>query len=177
MKLYFVRHGQTDANVAMNNGQLIGEYDEPLNVIGIKQAEDLAEQLKDSKFDAIISSPLLRAKQTAEIVNKYHDLPIVFDAAWRERQADTYIDPESWNDLFDFDKNIQVANSESLGDFFDRIYVALDKLKNEYANSTILVVSHGGVHHALYAYVNKLPHTGNVRISRVQNCEYRMYDL
>ena len=61
MKLFFVRHGQTDANARMVGGQFIQELDEPLNQIGIEQANELAEQLKDMEFDAIISSPLKRA--------------------------------------------------------------------------------------------------------------------
>lgn len=177
MKLYFVRHGQTNANVSMTNGQSIAEFDEPLNQKGIQQAERLAKDLKDIEFDAIISSPLKRAIQTAEIVNRYHHLPIKEDDAWRERQADTYIDANSWQDLFDFDKNITVKNSESLQDFFNRVYSAIDDVKTKYKNKTILVVSHGGVQHVLYAYSNKLPHKGNMRISPMTNCEWRLYEF
>lgn len=177
MKLYFARHGQTDANANMTGGQSIAELDDPLNSLGIQQANELAEQLKDVKFDAIISSPLKRAYQTAESVNKYHNLPIKVNNAWRERQADIYIDINIWNDLFDFDKNIPVENGESLPGFFERIYTAIDDLKREYDTKTVLVVSHGGVQHALYAYANKLPLSGNVRISPMKNCEYRLYEI
>lgn len=177
MKLYFARHGQTDANANMSGGQSIAELDEPLNQVGIEQAKELAEQLKDVKFDAIISSPLKRARQTAELVNIHHNIPITIDDAWRECQANVYIDTNTWNDLFDFDKNIQIENSESLKEFFERIYAAIDSLKSEYDNKTILVVSHGGVQHALYAYATKLPWSGNIRISPMRNCEYRVYEL
>lgn len=177
MKLYFARHGQTNANATMTSGQSIAELDEPLNENGIAQAEELAEQLKDVKFDSIISSTLKRANETAEIVNKYHDLEIKSDNVWCERQAETYIDANTWHDLFDFDKNIQLKNGESLDEFFSRIYTAIEKLKNDHANETVLVVSHGGVHHALYAYAHKLSHAGNMRISPMKNCEYRVYDL
>jgi probable phosphoglycerate mutase len=177
MKLYFVRHGQTNANTNMTNGQYISELDESLNDTGVSQANELAERLKDVAFDAIISSPLKRAYQTAEIINKYHHLPIQTDSAWNERKAGEYIDLNTWNDLFDFDKNIQIKNGESLKDFFSRVYKAIDDLSNRYSNKTILVVSHGGIQHALYAYANKLPHKGNMRISPMANCECRVYEF
>lgn len=177
MNLYFARHGQTNANANMIGGQHISELDESLNQVGIQQAKDLAEQLKEVKLDAIISSPLKRAYQTAEFINKHHNTAIKIDSAWRERQAETYIDINSWNDLFDFDKNIPIENGESLKEFFERVYLAIDTLKNEYADKTVLVVSHGGVQHALYAYANKLPLSGNIRISPMKNCEHRIYKL
>jgi broad specificity phosphatase PhoE len=177
MKLYFARHGQTDANAKMVSGQSIAELDEPLNQLGVQQANELAEQLKNIKFDAIISSSLKRAYQTAEQVNKYHNLPVKVSEVWRERQAEVYIDKDTWNDLFDFDKNIPIENGESLPDFFERVYRAINNLKREYDDKTILIVSHGGVQHALYAYANKLPLSGNVRISPMKNCEYRIYEI
>ena len=161
----------------MVHGQSIAELDEPLNQLGIQQAKELAKELEAITFDAIISSSLKRAYQTAELVNEYHHLPLETDDVWRERKAESYIDINSWNDLFDFDKNIQLENGESLTEFFERIYAALDTLKQEYDNQTILVVSHGGVQHALYAYANKLPWAGNMRISPMKNCEYRIYNL
>ena len=66
MKLYIVRHGETDNNL---NGIIQGIIDTPLNETGIKQAMELKEKLKDVKFDLVITSPLQRAKLTAEIIN------------------------------------------------------------------------------------------------------------
>jgi broad specificity phosphatase PhoE len=177
MKLYFARHGQTNANANMTNGQSITELDEPLNEEGIRQAKELADELKNIEFQAIICSTLKRAYQTAEIVDQYHNLPIQQDKAWRERQADTCIDTDSWHDLFDFDKNIPIEDGESLSDFFDRIYAVIEDLKTKYKNENVLIVSHGGVQHVLYAYANKLPRSGNMRISPMKNCEWRLYEF
>jgi broad specificity phosphatase PhoE len=177
MKLYFVRHGQTDANIGRENADPSAWLDGPLTELGIEQAKQTALELKDIKFDAIISSPLKRALQTAEYVNKYHKLPLKIDRAWRERDAEVYADINMWNDVFDFDKNIELKNGESLTEFFERVYEALDNLKQEYPSKTVLIASHGGVQHALYAYANQLPWTGNIRISPMKNCEWRVYDL
>ena len=65
MNLYLVRHGQTD----FNKGEIIqGISDIPLNGTGIQQARALAPKIKDLEFDAYYVSPLLRARQTAEII-------------------------------------------------------------------------------------------------------------
>lgn len=176
MKLYFARHGQTNSNAQAVNQPITGN-DEPLNELGIQQASELAEQLKNEEFDIILSSPFKRAVQTAEIVNKYHDLTIDADDSWREIQTNGYVDINTWNDLFDFDKNASIENTESLVDFFKRIYEALDELVAKHGEETVLVVSHGGIQHALYAYANKLPLAGNMRISPMKNCEYRVYEF
>jgi len=176
MKLYFVRHGQTNSNLQAVNQPTVGN-EEPLNTFGIQQASELAEQLKGEEFDIILSSPFERAVQTAEIVNKHHGLAIDIDDTWREIQTGGYVDINTWNDLFNFDKEASVENSEPLTDFFKRIYEALDELVAKHGDKTVLVVSHGGVQHAVYAYANKLPLTGNMRISPMKNCEYRIYEL
>ena len=174
MKLYFVRHGQTDAN---GSSKSVSELDEPLNDVGIDQAKELADQLKDVKFDKIISSPYKRSTQTAEIINEYHKLPTEIDGIWSEIRTGRYLDPTTWNELFDFDKNIQIENGESLDDFFNRVDMAIENLKNDHPDKTLLLVSHGGVQHVLYANVNKLPRKGNMRISPMRTCELRIYDL
>lgn len=74
MILYVTRHGETDYNVQK---RYTGSTDIPLNIKGMQQAEDLANKLAIIKFDIIISSPLLRAKQTAEIIHKLFNVPIV----------------------------------------------------------------------------------------------------
>lgn len=176
MQLYFVRHGQTDSNAQAANNPSVGN-DEPLNSLGTQQAHELAEQLKDIDIDVIISSPYRRAQQTAEIINTYHNLPIELDNAWREIQTDGYIDAHTWSSLFNFGSPPATASKESLTDFFERIYQALDQLIAKHPDKTVVVVSHGGVQHAVYAYANKLPLAGDMRISPMRNCEYRIYEL
>ncbi|MDB5178421.1 MAG: alpha-ribazole phosphatase [Patescibacteria group bacterium] len=177
MKLFFARHGQTSSNANTVSSQPIIGNDEPLNELGIQQADDLAEQLRNERFDIIISSPFQRATQTAEIINRYHSLVIDIDDTWREIQTNGYVDIATWNDLFDFGKNASIENAEPLIDFFKRIYEALDELAVKHGDKTVLIVSHGGVQHALYAYANKLPLSGNIRISPMNNCEYRVYEF
>ena len=65
MKVYIIRHGQVPHNALKQ----YNTTDEDLTVLGIKQAEELRDKIKDMKLDIIICSPLNRAKHTAEIIN------------------------------------------------------------------------------------------------------------
>lgn len=177
MKLYFARHGHTDASPDSRPDPTSGEVDELLNHEGIQQANKLAEELRDIEFDVILTSPLKRAYQTAEIVNKYHNLTIDVDIVWQERRIGSYVSLEVWHNLFDFEKDFSFDSSEDLRVFFKRVYDALDLLKIKYQDKTVLLVSHAGVHQAIYAYANKLPLVGNGRVSPLHNCEYRIYDI
>lgn len=67
MRLLVTRHGQTDWNVQK---KVMGRCDEPLNEKGFEQAEETRKKLLDENIDLIICSPLKRAKQTAEVINK-----------------------------------------------------------------------------------------------------------
>lgn len=65
MKLYLVRHGETEWN---HLRKMQGQMDIPLNEYGIELAEKTADGMKDIKFDRIFASPLVRAKKTAEYI-------------------------------------------------------------------------------------------------------------
>ena len=80
MKLYLVRHGEVNHNLY----GLYNREDEDLNETGIKQAEELKEKIKAIKYDFIISSPLLRAKHTADIIN-IDNKNIIIDDRLKER--------------------------------------------------------------------------------------------
>ncbi|NOX97436.1 MAG: histidine phosphatase family protein [Nitrospirae bacterium] len=80
-KLILVRHGETDWN---RENRIQGWLDIPLNEEGLKQAEKLAEELSEMKIEAVYSSPLKRALQTAEVVADKHHLAVRKISALRE---------------------------------------------------------------------------------------------
>lgn len=86
MKIYTVRHGQTEWN---KKGLYQGKTDVPLNEEGKKQATLVKEKLKDKKIDLIISSPLKRAKETAEIISD-GKIKIITDSLIVERGLGEY---------------------------------------------------------------------------------------
>lgn len=78
--IYFVRHGQTVANVAE---QTQGP-DDPLNEVGLKQADIVAERAKSLDFECIVSSDYSRAKATAEKIHEATGKSIEFSELFRE---------------------------------------------------------------------------------------------
>lgn len=74
MDIYLIRHGETDYN---RGKRLQGETDIPLNAQGIELARKTAEGLRDIPFDRIYTSPLIRAKRTAEIIRGDRRIEII----------------------------------------------------------------------------------------------------
>ena len=74
MLLYIVRHGETDWNKA---GKVQGRTDIPLNERGRYLAEATAEGMKDVRIDFCYTSPLIRAKETAQIILGEREIPLV----------------------------------------------------------------------------------------------------
>ena len=83
MRIYIVRHGETDAN---KNGYAQGWTDDPLNEDGEILAKITGRGMKDVRFDCCISSPLIRARDTAEIIlrESENSIPISFDDRTKE---------------------------------------------------------------------------------------------
>lgn len=149
MQLLFVRHGQTDNNAK----RLIqGKSDTPLNETGRAQAESIAQVLKREHFSAIISSPLQRAYQTAEIIAREVGLPIEVDDRLMERdfgllQDQTYdllsIHPETGRPDF-FCDAYQEYQVEPIYGMISRVSDFLKDLSHR-EEPSVLVVAHGGI--------------------------------
>ena len=82
-----MRHGKTDWN---NLKKIQGRTDIPLNEEGRKMAEEAREEYKDVHFDVCYCSPLIRAKETAEILLRDRDVPILFDDRLKEMSFGIY---------------------------------------------------------------------------------------
>ena len=82
MEIFVVRHGQTEWNALE---KLQGQTDIELNEVGREQAQITGEQIKNENIDLIITSPLKRARETAEIINKNFNAPIIEDKRLMER--------------------------------------------------------------------------------------------
>lgn len=82
ISFYFVRHGETDWN--KTRGDLCDQDHIPLNEQGLLQVRNASEQIQKLEITCIYSSPLLRAKQTAEIINQRLNIPLTFHTGLRE---------------------------------------------------------------------------------------------
>lgn len=174
--LYFIRHGQTDENVKRI---LTGRRDIPLNDIGLKQVEEEGNNCKDLNIDIIVCSPLYRARQTCDAINKYHNVKVVVTDEVIERTYGKYegklsssINREKcWNYFADMNK----GGIETPRVLFGRIYAFLDKIKEEYKDKDILIVAHNGVGRAIYCYFNGLPEDGNLLSFNMPNAKVISY--
>lgn len=85
--LYIMRHGKTDWN---EKHKIQGRTDIPLNDEGRKMAAAAAEEYKDIHFDICFCSPLIRAKETAQIFLSARNIPIIYDNRIMEMCFGTY---------------------------------------------------------------------------------------
>ena len=176
MTLYFVRHGQTDWNAS---GKIQGRADIELNEIGIKQAEETGKALQNEKIDLVICSPLKRAKQTAEVICKNRNIPIIYDEGIIERDFGEFeaknkesLDfTECWN----YNENRQFKKMENIREFFDRIYSFLDKVKKQYKDENVLIVAHGGVSIPVNCYFNGMSADNDLLNLAIRNGEIARY--
>jgi len=159
-RLCIVRHGETAWNA---EHRVQGQLDVPLNAIGLAQAQAAAKILTQEKFDAIYSSDLMRARQTADPVAIYHSMRILFDKNLRERHYGiferlTYAEvkvryPDDYARFDARDPEYAFRTGESLKDFFERSIAVISKLADAHQNQSILVFTHGGVLDMLYRHI------------------------
>ncbi|WLP60688.1 histidine phosphatase family protein [Bacillus pumilus] len=140
-----VRHGETDWNATK---RIQGRTDIPLNDTGKWQAEQTGLYLKDAHWDVVISSPLIRAKETAHLILKHVDAPLVIMDDFIERD---YGDAEgmSFEERQKLFPNKQYPNMEPLETIQDRMVEGIEKVRAAYPNQQVLIVAHGAAIHAL----------------------------
>ena len=165
--LYLTRHGETvdNANQVMQ-GQVQGQ----LNEVGIKQAEDLRDQLVGIYFDAFISSDLKRAIDTARILATPHSLDVMTTPLLRERDWGAFtgryipdLKNEKWPD-----------DVEPLDQLLLRADEFLNFIKTNYKGKQVLAVGHGIINKAIQAVrYGKQMH----EVERMTNCEVRILEL
>lgn len=154
MKLYMIRHGETDWNKLR---KLQGQVDIPLNAFGIHLAEETAPALRDIPFDIAYTSPLKRARQTAELVLGGRDIPIIDEPRIIEVSFGEYeglcCGKENWNipdpnfeEFFHNPENYPGAKGgESFAELTDRLKSFLNELYADPSlqDKTILISTHG----------------------------------
>lgn len=154
MKLYLMRHGETDWN---REGRLQGQKDIPLNENGIAQMQRLGEQLRDLPFcvDKIISSPLARAARSAEIIAEYIGFhkPIVYDGDFLERSFGK-AEGVPWSSGIDLSDDAYCA--ESAEALCRRAEQGIRKYLTE-GEETVLVVAHGAILKAVITVLSPEP--------------------
>lgn len=148
-RFYYLRHGKTDWNASR---RLQGQLDVPLNAEGVAEAEAAAELLAGVHLDAIVSSPLERAAETARIVARRRDCPPAFHDALMERNfgtltgkyvADVHREHglRSQHDLH----HLEPDAGESFLAMVQRFVSAVRGILSDHAGD-VLIVGHGGLY-------------------------------
>lgn len=179
--IYLIRHGETDWNLA---GRWQGHADVPLNELGQRQARLLAQRMQAERiqFDAIYSSDLTRAYQTAWELGAAVRVPVQLYPPLRE------IDLGSWSGLhyneirerfpieaklLEEGQDIPRGGGETLSALRKRVVEAVEGIIAHRSGETIALVTHGGCIRMLLAHADsfhgdgfkRFPHIGNTSIS------------
>ena len=182
MKIYVIRHGETDWNLKR---KIQGNTDVELNKNGIEQAKKLKNILETYNIDIIISSPLKRARKTAEIINESIKCTIIFNENLRERgygefegsaievlEKDEIIKSGALHNYF---INKKYKGVEPIKDIFNRVKQTIDELKSEYKDKNILLVTHGATIAVIEACLNGIGEDGKIDKSNTKNCEIKTF--
>jgi broad specificity phosphatase PhoE len=150
MRVILVRHGQTDWN---EGGIFRGKIDVKLNPNGIRQAEIIGEVLKDVHLDAVYSSPLSRAFDTATAIARYHSLTVetcdaIYDIDFGEWQGLERSEVESrYPEIFQVwesrPEKVAIPNAETLSEVRQRLVAGLNEVLSRHPEGTVVIVSHG----------------------------------
>ena len=156
--LYFVRHGQTAAN---RHHRISGRVDLPLTELGAQQAASCRETLMRLNINAIYCSPLLRARQTAEIATE--GLPncpeIIYDERLLERdfgRVDGKFAPFAAIKMWDYDQSFARSRygEETLLHLENRAQDFIEMIREKHPDQTVVVFSHGGIATAINAVLD-----------------------
>lgn len=165
MKFYFIRHGQTDWNVAK---KIQGKTDIDLNAAGVIQAEKLGEDLckRDYDIKTVYTSKLKRAFKTAAIISQKLEVECVVLDGVEEVNLGLW-EGLSWSEVREnFPKEFSVwhenrgdtepPQGESYREMLERVLIALRQLK-EKNEGNVAVITHSAVIMALQSYINDTP--------------------
>lgn len=153
MRLLVARHGATAHN---EGGRITGQTDASLSVLGQRQAEALGERLAGARFDAIVSSDLARAMETAEAVARRVSLPVMIDPGLREIAMGAWegrVFAELLRDEPETVKRVELdplgawgaPEGETWARFSGRVHDALARWRSHFPAGKVLWITHGGV--------------------------------
>ncbi|MCR5832953.1 MAG: histidine phosphatase family protein [Candidatus Saccharibacteria bacterium] len=169
MKIILVRHGETDWNL---ESRLMGQTDIPLNKHGIEQAHTLKDSLAGVEFDCCFSSPLLRAKETADIIREDRNCDVVCDDLLMERFGGKFEGQvlDSWAEV------TKDETAETSDQLLDRARNFFEKLKKTKCNA-VLVVTHNGILKNLRHVIKGNTGPLDYHSDSFKNCEFEVYEI
>jgi probable phosphoglycerate mutase len=181
LKIYLARHGQ---NVDNQNGILNGHRDEPLTNKGIEQAHEIADKIKDAEiiFDAVYSSPLSRAFQTAQVIVETVGAPepqkdeLLIERDFGIMTGHQVSDIESMcaPDIIKTETVtyfLDPEGAETFPDLMARGALVLDKINRNHQSGNVLLVCHGDIGKMIYAKYYNLDWQTTLTQFEFRNCD------
>ena len=175
--VYFVRHGETEANVA----RIIagGELESPLTDQGKKQAKKAGQELRDKHIDMIVSSPMERTRDTAKLIAKeigYDSENIVYDKNFIEVSNKFYSGKSYDLPAQHLKEGKLQPGLESSESVHCRVIAGLAKLRRLDAKNIVLV-SHGATGRMVRAIAEDVPHHDFMSHKSIANAEIYRFSL
>jgi 2,3-bisphosphoglycerate-dependent phosphoglycerate mutase len=163
-RILLIRHAETDWN---REARLQGHTDIPLNAVGLGQAARLGEALRGEPLDAVFSSPLQRAWQTASAVAAATGAPLTAEPGLQERGFGVFeglntaeLEARFPAELLRWrarEPAFAAPGGETLQDFYGRCVAAAERCVAAHAGGSIALVAHGGVLDSLYRAATRQP--------------------
>lgn len=176
ISIALIRHGETDWN---KRGLIQGTTDVPLNETGLAQASTVAEQLVSQqsrgKWTGVVTSPLVRASATGQVIADVLGVPMLAPM------------PEFVERDFGVMEGVEMTRAKELypaGDYpksesndlvLERSLNAIDELHQTYADGALVVVAHGGLLHTLLSRLHglRLPSIQNATVNVLEHDDKR----
>lgn len=164
-KLYIVRHGQTDENI---KNACIGRSDVPLNGIGVSQARKLADKFSDVNFEAVYTSPLVRAVNTAAPIAAMHrNLNLIMNYGLIERDFGEWEGmtrdeirqkrPNAFRRESDLWFYETPPGGESIEELYKRCADSADKIIAQHEGGEVLMMTHLLTARSIITHLTGLP--------------------
>ena len=177
--LYVLRHGKTDWN---EQKRLQGRTDIPLNDEGRQMAREAAKEYKDINFDICYCSPLIRARETAELLLEGRDVEIIYDDRLKEMSFGEYEGIANSFSIPDCPVNVifqapekyteSVGGAETFEELFARTGDFLEKVAYPLVEQgkDVLIVGHGAMNLSITCQAQNIP-IKDFWSTKIDNCK------
>lgn len=183
LNIYLLRHGETAWNADGN--RYCGRTDLPLTDVGIRQATEVNRQMKDITLEAVYSSPLQRARRTAEIVSGNKEVitdPRLIEidfGQWEGKTKEEFIaeNQSLWDNwMKDPEHTPAGGTGETASSVIDRVNGFYDDLQKKYSSGNVMIVGHNGINRLYLSYKLGMP-LKNYRKFFLDNAAITMFTL
>ena len=162
-KLFIVRHGEINFNVEK---RYAGSMDTELNHKGLEQTTEVASEVEKLNIDLIITSPLKRCEHMAKIIKEKIQVPIIIMDGFRERAVGVYEGltreeaknkyPQLWAKNITRIYDDAPPGGETIREVEKRVTSSIKKIKSEYPDKNILIVTHAFIGKVIHKLLNSL---------------------